>query len=586
MALLFGRLSNKNSSMKKCIILTTLLVFAVGCKNPSKKQEKELITAAVMCAPVTTDREWYNSGKAAPLFDGLGDWRFPISTKDTLVQRYFDQGLVMAYGFNHAEAARSFYHATKLDTTCAMAHWGYAYVLGPNYNAGMESDNYERAYDAIQKAIELSKKNTTEKETALIEALAQRYVKDPVDDRSPLDIAYAKAMKAVYDKFPDDADVGTLYAESIMNLHPWDLQDKEGKDKEWTPEIISVLENAISGHPDHPGAHHFYIHAVEASSTPERALKSAEAFDQGLVPNAGHLLHMPSHLYIRTGDYHKGTLGNIQSIKVDSAYVTACNAQGAYPLAYYPHNQHFMAATATLEGNSKWALYASDALQKNVNRQLMREPGWGTVQHYYTIPFYVYVKFGKWDQILSLENELPDLDYPTAILHYAKGMSHLGKDDIKAAKNELRALEKIASKDELKEITIWDINSVYELVQIAHKVLKAEILARENNYSESIAILKEAVAIEDALNYNEPPDWFFSVRHYLGAAQLDAGQYKDAIGTFEQDLRYLPKNGWALKGLGLAYSKLGDLPNQKETENRFKEAWMTADIELTSSIIK
>lgn len=572
--------------MKKCINLAMLLVFVCGCKNSDKKEEKELVTSSIMCAPVTTDKEWYKSEKKAPLFDGLGDWQFPISTKDTLVQRYFDQGLVLAYGFNHAEAARSFYYATKLDTTCAMAFWGYAYVLGPNYNAGMESDNYERAYDAIQKAIELSKNNTTEKEIALIEALAQRYVKEPVDDRLPLDIAYAKAMKAVHDNYPEDADVGALYAESMMNLHPWDLQDKEGKDKEWTPEIISLLENIIAGHPDHPGAHHFYIHAVEASSTPGRALVSAQQFDQGLVPNAGHLVHMPSHVYIRTGEYHKGTLANLQSIKVDSAYVTACNAQGAYPLAYYPHNQHFMAATATLEGNSKWALYAADALQKNVNRQLMREPGWGTVQHYYTIPYYVYVKFGKWDHLLTLENELPDLDYPTAILHYAKGMSHLGKGDTKAAKNELQALEKIAAKETLKDITIWDINTVYELVQIAHKVLKAEVLSQESKYSESISLLKEAVALEDGLNYNEPPDWFFSVRHYLGAVQLEAGHYQDAIETYKQDLDRLPKNGWALKGLGLAYSKLGDLTHQKETENHFKEAWMTADIELTSSVIR
>lgn len=572
--------------MKKYIILAVLLVFAYGCKDSDKKEEKELVSSSIMCAPMTTDKEWYKSEKKAPLFDGLGDWRFPISTKDTLVQKYFDQGLVLAYGFNHAEAARSFYYATKLDTTCAMAFWGYAYVLGPNYNAGMESDNYERAYDAIQKALELSKNNTTEKEVALIEALAQRYVKDPVDDRLPLDVAYATAMKTVHDNYPEDADVGALYAESMMNLHPWDLQDKEGKDKEWTPEIISLLENIIEGHPDHPGAHHFYIHAVEASSTPGRALASAQQFDQGLVPKAGHLVHMPSHVYIRTGDYHKGTLANLQSIKVDSAYVTACNAQGAYPLAYYPHNQHFMAATATLEGNSKWALYAADALQKNVNRQLMREPGWGTVQHYYTIPYYVYVKFGKWDHLLTLENEIPDLDYPTAILHYAKGMSHLGKGNTKAAKNELQALEKIAMKEELKDITIWDINNVYELVQIAHKVLKAEVLAQENEHSKSIALLKEAVALEDGLNYNEPPDWFFSVRHNLGAVQLEAGHYQDAIETYKQDLDRLPKNGWALKGLDLAYSKLGDLTHQKETENHFKEAWMTADIELTSSVIR
>lgn len=563
-----------------------LLLFLIGCQNSNKKQEKNSTASTVMCAPITTDREWYNGNNKAPLFEGLGDLRFPISTADTLAQKYFNQGLILAYGFNHAEAARSFYYATKIDTGCAMAFWGYAYVLGPNYNAGMESDNYERAYQAIRKAILLSKKNTTKKEKDLIQALSQRYVNKAVDDRYPLDLAYAEAMKALYHKYPDDADVGTLYAESLMNLHPWDLQDKEGNDREWTPGIISVLENIIAKHPKHPGAHHFYIHAVEASDRPERALTSAELFDRGLVPDAGHLVHMPSHVYIRTGDYHKGTLANIRSIKIDSAYVTACNAQGAYPLAYYPHNQHFMAATATLEGNSKWALYAARALQKNANKQLMKEPGWGTIQHYYTILYYVYVKFGRWNDILALENELPDLDYPTAILHYARGMSYLGQDKVKAAKNELHVLEKIALKEELKEITVWEINSVYELVQIACKVLKAEILSKENDFTQSISLLKEAVVLEDALNYNEPPDWFFSVRHHLGAAQLDAGLYRDAINTYKQDLKNLPENGWALKGLSIAYSKSGDLSSQNETENRFNKAWMTSDIELRSSVVR
>ena len=572
--------------MKNYVVLAMLSVVLFGCKTSNEKQESGLPTSITMCAPVTTDRAWYDGDNKAPLFEGLGDLHFPISTSEKLAQMYFNQGLVLAYGFNHAEAARSFYYATKIDTSSAMAFWGYAYVLGPNYNAGMESDNYQRAYDAIQNAIVLSKNNTTEKEKELIKALSQRYVKDPVDDRSALDVAYARAMKGVYDKYPDDADVGTLYAESLMNLHPWDLQDKEGNDKVWTPEIIAILDNIIAAHPKHPGAHHFYIHAVEASSTPDRALPSAALFDQGLVPNAGHLVHMPSHIYIRTGDYNKGTLANIQAIKIDSAYVTACSAQGAYPLAYYPHNQHFMAATATLAGNSKWALYAAEALQKNANTQLMKEPGWGTIQHYYTIPYNVYVKFGKWDDILTIENELPDLDYPTAILHYARGMSYLGKGDLKAAKNELTALEKIASNEALKEITIWEINSVYELVQIANKVLRAEILANENDVSQSIALLREAIAIEDALNYNEPPDWFFSVRHHLGAEQLEAGLYEDAIVTYKQDLINLPKNGWALKGLSLAYSKLGDRSGQNDAESRFKEAWITSDIELETSVVK
>jgi tetratricopeptide (TPR) repeat protein len=572
--------------MKQHFILLKLILVLFGCQTLNQETDKGLNTSGLMCGPVTSDRDWYNSDKKAPLFEGLGELHFPVSTKDSLVQKYFNQGITLAYGFNHAEAARSFYYATKIDSNCAMAFWGYAYVLGPNYNAGMESDNYERAYKSIQNALTLAQKNTTEKERDLIEALSRRYVKDPVDDRSPLDKAYAGAMKVLYEKYPNDADVSALYAESLMNLYPWNLQDKEGNDKEWTPEIISILEKSIATHPKHPGAHHFYIHAVEASNKPERALQSAKLFDEGLVPNAGHLVHMPSHVYIRTGDYHKGTLANIQALKVDSAYVTACNAQGAYPLAYYPHNIHFLAATATLEGNSKWALYAAAALQKKANKQLMKEPGWGTIQHYYTIPYYVYVKFGRWDDILKMENELPDLDYPTAILHYAKGMSYLGNNNLSAAKTELDALKKIASKEALKEITIWEINSAFDLVQIASKVLKAELFAKEKQFKQSISLLKEAIAIEDALNYNEPPDWFFSVRHNLGAIQLDAGQYQEAINTYNQDLHNLPKNGWALKGLSIAYMKAGDLSKHNETERRFNESWSTSDFELKSSVIK
>ncbi len=569
--------------MNKITLILPAIILATACQKANK--EPSLTSAPVMCAPIFSDADWYKAENKAPLLEGLGDLHIPISTENELVQRYFNQGLVLAYGFNHAEAARSFYYASKLDPDCAMTRWGYAYVLGPNYNAGMEADNYQRAYEAIQEAIKLSRTNATEKEKDMIQALATRYVREPAADRYPLDVAYSEAMKALFEKYPNDADIGTLYAESLMNLHPWELYDKSGQAKAWTPEILNTLEQVLESHPDHSGAHHFYIHAVESSKTPERGLKSARVLDEGLVPNAGHLVHMPSHIYIRTGDYHQGTLANINAIAADSTYVTACHAQGAYPLVYYPHNQHFLAATATLEGNSHWALYAADVVAENANRQLMKEPGWGTLQHFYTIPFYVYVKFGKWDDILDMTNEAPELDYPAAILHYARGMAWLGKGEIGSAKKELEALATLAAREELKEVTIWDINTVYELVQIAEKVLRAEILARENNYPQSIALLREAVSIEDQLNYNEPPDWFFSVRHNLGAVQIAAGNYQEAITTYLEDLEQLPKNGWALKGLSLAYAKAKNHSSQKATEEQFQEAWANADITLEGSVV-
>lgn len=573
----------KNLHMIGLVILTFIIG---GCKNGNRQTSDSTKVNQFICNFVPTDSEWYKTDNKAPLFEGLDVVDFPITTDNELVQKYFNQGLVLAYGFNHAEAARSFYYASKLDPECAMAYWGYAYVLGPNYNAGMESDNYARAYEAIQKAIVLSKSNSTPKEVALINALSKRYVKEPVEDRSELDVAYSGAMKEVFNSFPNNADIGTLYAESLMNLHPWDLFDKQGQAKEWTPEIIATLDKVLAINPKHCGAHHFYIHAVEASAHPDKGLYSAQLFDEGLVPGAGHLVHMPSHIYIRTGDYHKGTLSNIQALKKDSAYVSVCNAQGAYPLAYYPHNYHFMAATATLEGNSHWAIIAAKETAEHAHLQLMKEPGWGTLQHYYTIPYNVYVKFGKWKEILELDNQDTTLQYPQAVRHYARGMAYLGVNDLTNSKKELQFLEKYAHDESLKELTIWEINSVYDLLQIAQRVLKAEIIASEGRYDQSIALLKEAVEIEDRLNYNEPPDWFFSVRHHLGAIQIEAGKYREAITTFEEDLKRLPKNGWAHHGMKLAYTKLKDTDKLKEMDQLLANSWATADIVLTSSRIK
>lgn len=573
------------NSRKFRILLLVFLLFIIGCVGDDEKSRDISKRPIIGCAPPTTDRAWYDEDNIAPLFEGLDAVDFPITTEDELVQRYFNQGLALAYGFNHAEAARSFYYASKLDSSCAMAYWGYAYVLGPNYNAGMESDNYERAYEAIQRSIALSS-DISERERVLIEALSERYVKEPVEDRTSLDIAYSNAFKKLSTDFPNDADIATLYAESIMNLHPWDLWEKDGRIKEWTPPIIDALDKAMALNPNHIGANHFYIHAVEMSKTPQLGLKSAKLFDDGIVPGAGHLVHMPSHIYIRTGDYHKGTMANINAIMADSNYITACRAQGAYPLAYYPHNYHFMAGTATLEGNSKWAIKAALEMSDYVNEQIMQEPGWGTLQHYYTIPYYVYVKFGKWEEILEMTNFNEEIKYPEAVRHYARGMAFLGKQDIKSAKRELTQLEVYADDENLKEITIWDINSVYTLMQIARRVLKAEILASELSYGESIQLLEEAVEIEDALNYNEPPDWFFSVRHHLGAVQIEAGAYENAILTYLEDLDRLPKNGWALHGMQLAYSNLGDEASVDQITDKLDVIWATADIELNGSRLK
>ncbi len=572
--------------MKKGILILISLSLFLSCKNNKSTEESILISKSppsskYTCVPQVTDSEWYKKDNIAPLLEGYDAINYPITTDNVLVQRYFNQGMTLAYGFNHAEAARSFYYATKLDPTCAMAFWGYAYVLGPNYNAGMEDDNYQRAYQAIQKAIELSS-NATKKEKDFIKVMALRYASEPPEDRTDLDTQYSNALKKLYDKYPDDTEISALYAESLMNLHPWDLNEKDGTEKPWTVEIVSLLEKLIAQNPKHPGAHHFYIHAVEASKTPERSDASAKLFDEGLVSGSGHLLHMPSHTYIRTGEYHKGTLSNIAAVKADSTYVTTCHAQGAYPLGYYPHNYHFMAATATLEGNSHWAMIGANKVSEHVHPEIMKQPGWGTLQHYYTIPYYVAAKFKKWDDILNMKLETYDLNYPKAIKHYAEGMAHLGKGDLNKAKAELEALKILTKNESLKDITIWGINSVYDLVIIASKVLDAEILASESvkNYKASIILLKEAVAMEDALNYNEPPDWFFSIRHHLGKVLILNGQKRLAIKIYQEDLDRLPKNGWAYHGLKQAYSDLGDLKNVYKIDELIAKSWKHADFEI------
>lgn len=569
--------------MKKIILLIISIPLLFHCKQQNRESTdlftETTVSSKYSCVPPTTDAKWYEENNIAPLLKGYDVINYPITTNNPLVQRYFNQGLALAYGFNHAEAARSFYYATKLDPNCAMAYWGFAYVLGPNYNAGMESDNYERAYEAIIKARDLSN-NATEKEKEFINAMVLRYAPEPPENRSQLDLKYSKALETLYSKYPDDSEIAVLYVESMMNLHPWDLFDKKGNAQPWTPEIVSLLETTIEKYPKHPGAHHFYIHSVEMSNTPELADVSAKLFDDGLVPGSGHLLHMPSHTYIRTGEYHKGTLSNIAAVKADSTYVTACHAQGAYPLSYYPHNYHFMAATATLEGNSYWAMIGATKVSKNVHPEIMKDPNWGTLQHYYLIPYYVAIKFKKWDNILNMKLETFDLKYPIAIRHYAEGMAYSGKGELDKAKAELTALEILAKDKSLKDVTIWNINTVYDLVQIAEKVLNAEILAHEKDYEASINILKEAVSMEDALNYNEPPDWFFSIRHQLGQILILNGQQKDAIQLFEEDLKNYPKNGWAHHGLKKAYSDLNDSENVAKMESLIAKSWAYADFEI------
>jgi tetratricopeptide (TPR) repeat protein len=570
--------------MNKLALLLVILQI-LACKQKPTEVQDVYAAAPMMCAPQLSDADWYTQDTPAPLFEGMDLLSHPVTTKSPEAQKYFNQGLLFAYGFNHAEAARSFYQAIRLDSTCAMCYWGYAFVLGPNYNAGMDPGHYERAFEAMSKANQYAVSGTP-KEKALIKAMTVRYTKEAPEDRSHLDSAFMEAMKVVHQQFPEDVDIASIYAESLMDMHPWDLWDKDGTAKPWTPEIIRAIEVAITLNPNHPGGHHYYIHALEASPYPERAKPSAKKFDDGLVSKAGHLVHMPSHIYINTGDYHLGSLANINALKQDSTYVTQCHAQGAYPLALYPHNYHFLAATATLEGKSEWALDAANKMSKQVNHKGMLVPELATLQHYYAIPYFVMVKFGKWEEILRMPAVDTSLLYPGGIRNYARGMAHLGLKDLEKAKIELNELKTVASMETLKKLTIWEINSLHTVADIAQKVLEGEILAAEGKVEESIRLLTQAVQLEDQLNYNEPPDWFFSVRHHLGAVLLANGKPDEAIKVYLDDLDRFPKNGWAISGLKQAYQDAKQSTKADETDARLKEAWAHADVKLKGSKVQ
>ncbi len=572
-----------------CNFIYTLCLITLFCscnqQSANKKTEKNIFENSTLigCAPEVSDKSWYSSGKKAPLFKELEGIHFLVSTKNKEVQKYFDQGLMLSFAFNHAEAGRSFYEAARLDSNCAMGWWGFAYVLGPNYNAGMEKDNFLRAYSALQKA-----KNKlalcSQKEKDLIEALGFRYSSDTTISRSILDSSYAVAMRKVYQKYPDDVTLASLFAESLLDLHPWNLWLKDGKMQPWTGEIIAILEKCLQLEPQHPGANHFYIHATEMSQHAETAMASADLL-RNLVPGSGHLVHMPSHTYIRTGRYHDGVIANEKAVMIDSLYVEACHAQGVYPLAYYPHNYHFIAACATLSGESKIAMKGAFATAEHAHKKLLRDPAWATLQHYYSIPWYVEVKLGLWNDILHSPAPEKDLKYPLVVWHYAQGMALLSENKIVDAKKHLLGMKKIMTDTTIRDLTIWGINSVFDLCVIASKTLNGEIYAKEKNYSSAISILKEAIVAEDALNYDEPPDWFFSIRHHLGAVLIDAGKFQEAVKVYEKDLEIYPENGWALKGLINACEKIGNRRKYLESVSRFENSWQYSDIKISSSRI-
>jgi tetratricopeptide (TPR) repeat protein len=521
-------------------------------------------------------------GRIAPLLKGIGVLNYPVSTASGEAQRYFNQGLMLAYGFNHAEAARSFAQAARLDDQCAMCYWGEALVLGPNINAPMAPDAAGRAHALARKAVSLSA-GATEKEQALIAALAHRYRPGQTADRDALDQAYADAMREVAAQYPNDADTAALFAESLMDLHPWDYWTKEGNPQPWTSEIIAVLEKALALDPKHPGALHFYIHAVEASSEPWRGEPHADRLSD-LLPGTSHLAHMPAHIYIRVGRYDDAVKANIKAMQEDEQYIAQCHAQGLYPLAYMPHNAHFLWYAATMEGRSALSGRTARHTAESVDPQMLNHPAMGgLMQHFSLLPLYDSTRFGKWDAVLQAPMPDAGLPYPVGIWHYSRGMALTAAGRIGEAASELARLRELAADPAMADLQVWDANSAASLLQIAANVLAAEIAAAQMDFDRSIRLLGNAVRQEEGLTYIEPPDWYFPVRQMLGAVLLKAGRPAEAEAVYREDLRINPNNGWSLFGLAQSLRFQNRHSEAEETEARFRQAWARADVKLTAS---
>lgn len=512
-----------------------------------------------------------NQSDTVPLYRNLGSHHKRISTKISAVQQYFDQGLRLVYGFNHAEAIRSFTRAAELDPTCAMCYWGIALAYGPHVNAPMDAASGVAAYAAVQKARSLQS-HATAPERAYIEALAQRYEADPPANRVRLDTSYSRAMGQVAKTYPKDLDAAALYAESLMDLRPWNYWRPDGTPYPGTEEIVRQLERVISKNPNHPGACHYYIHAVEAVN-PKAAVPCAERLAR-LMPGEGHMVHMPAHIYIRVGRWNDAIRANQHAIHSDEVFIEGQHPMGVYPLAYYPHNIHFLAFASTMAGRSAQAIEAADTLTSKVNLDAARQVG--MLQE--MLPYHVLTltTFGKWDEVLAAPLPPDDIRFSYAMAQYARGVAHAAKAEWADAQ---AALDNVTASD---AATPQGAEGKTAL-SIAVQALSGEIAVRRGEVDAAITHFQEAVKIEDAGLYFEPPKWYYPVRHSLGAALMKAGRSADAETVYREDLRRFPENGWALFGLAQALRAQGKKDEATATEARFRKAWPDADVTLTAS---
>jgi tetratricopeptide (TPR) repeat protein len=512
-----------------------------------------------------------------PLFENLGTLHHPITTKSEQAQRYFDQGLRLVFAFNHEEAINSFQEAARLDPDAPMPYWGIALALGPNINADMDKTAARRANAAIQQAV-ARLTQASPQERAYIEALATRYSPGKKSTRHELNKAYADAMREAAKRFPDDADAAVLSAEALMDTQPWDYWTKEGRPKGRAEEIVSTLEAVLATHPDHPGACHYYIHAVEASRQPERALPCAQRLP-GLMPGAGHLVHMPAHIYMRVGQYQAAVDRNAEAASVDHTYLEHRRLTGSYPTGYYAHNLHFLWAALLMEGRSAEAAKTAGELVKAIPAHEVANDMW--LDFYAATPLLTSARFGRWEEVLQQPPPHSEWRYTTAIRHYARGLAFAAAGRFAEAERARASIHRAVRR--LPKARTIELDTTRTLLKIAALTLSGEIAVRQQRYDAAVRLLREAVAAEDSLRYHEPPLWFAPVRQAFGAGLLDAGHAAEAEQMYREDLRRNPENGWALFGLAQSLRAQKKTDEAAAVDERFKAAWSRADVTLPPS---
>jgi tetratricopeptide (TPR) repeat protein len=537
-----------------------------------------VLLALLLCLPALAqdNHATHAAPKPVTLVSGVGSAHHPVSTKNPEAQQFFDQGLRFIYAFNHDEAARSFQMAADLDPKLAIAYWGIAEAVGPNYNDPASDDRFKQAHQEIQKAVDRSS-GASPSEQAYIQAMAKRFPADPKADRRKAAEEYHDAMREVMKKYPDDLDAATLFAESGMTLHPWGLWHVDGTPEAGTEEIVATLESVIRRDPNHLGAIHYYIHAVEASPNPERALAGANKL-ASLAPNAGHIVHMPAHVYIRTGDYEAAVKTNEEAAAVDRAYLKASGEQGIYSMMYYSHNLHFIAMCSAMDGDYAEAKKNADMLAEHVGPAVKMMP---PLEGFMTIPIAVNLRFHRWDDILAMQRPDPDMKTATVFWHFARGMALAGKGRVQEAEAEYKIVsdaEAATSSDATFAMPIY--NKTKDILKIAEDVLGAKIaLARKDNV-QAISLLTAAVAMQDTLKYGEPPDWFFPVRESLGGVLLMNGDAMGAEKVFRADLDRNLRNPRSLFGLQQALKAQDRNYDAGFVETQFKASWKGGETAL------